>query len=113
MVGHLIVEDIDSEPAPFSFRIVTEILREELGFQGLILTDSLQMEAITRHYGAEAAVRAVWAGVDILLCPASLDKAANALLNALEEGTLSMGRLDESVLRILHKKASMGLLDAK
>lgn len=111
MIGHLIVEDIDSEPAPFSYRIVTELLREELGFQGVIVTDSLQMEAMTKHYGSgEAAVRALLAGVDMLLCPANLKTAAEAVWEALETGRLAQARLDESVLRILRMKEAMGLL---
>ena len=111
MIGHLIVEDVDSEPAPFSYRIVTELLREELGFQGVIVTDSLQMEAMTKHYGSgEAAVRAVLAGVDMLLCPANLETAAGALLEALETGRVSEARIDESAARILRMKEAFSLI---
>lgn len=71
MIGHLILTEIDAaQPAPFSYRIVTELLREELGFQGVVITDGLQMKALTDSYtSGEIARRAVSAGVDILLCP--------------------------------------------
>ncbi len=110
MVGHLIVEDIDTEPAPFSRKIVTELLRQELGFDGVIITDSLQMQAMTDHYGSgEIAVKAVQAGVDLLLCPADLEAAATALLDAVAQGELSESAIDEHVLRILTLKENLNL----
>ena len=111
MMGHLIVENIDTEPAPFSYKIVTELLRRELGFDGVIITDSLQMQAMTDHYGSgEIALKAVKAGVDLLLCPADLEAAATALLNAVEHGELSKSAIDDHVLRILTLKENLGLL---
>lgn len=111
MIGHLTVTDIEDVPALFSYRIVTQLLREEMGFDGVVITDSLQMKAVTEFYGSgEAAVLAVQAGVDILLCPADLKEAANALIDALETGVISEERLNESVLRILSLKENMGIL---
>ena len=111
MLGHLIVEDIDSEPAPFSRAIVTDLLRRELGFQGVVMTDSLQMQAMTDHYGLrEMTVKAVQAGVDVLLCPSDPAAAADALVDAVESGTISQSRLDESVLRVLRMKENRGIL---
>ncbi len=112
MIGHLIVSDLDDTPAPFSYTIVTQLLREELGFQGVVMTDGLQMQAMTDHYtSAHIAVQAVSAGVDILLCPANLPAAVEALTQAVESGTISQARLDESVLRILTLKQNCGILN--
>lgn len=111
MIGHLTVPDIDSEPAPFSYKIVTELLREEMGFPGVVMTDALEMKAVTGHYSSgEMAVKAIQAGVDILLCPLGLESAVTALEEAVETGTITQARLDESVLRILELKLSRGLL---
>jgi len=111
MMGHLIVSDVSEEPALFSEQLVTRLLREEMGFEGVILTDSLQMDAIADFYeSGETAVRAVQAGVDMLLCPEDLEAAAQALLEAVESGALSEARINESVLRILTLKKNYGLL---
>ncbi len=112
MMGHLIVTDVDeNEPAVFSYEMVTEILRGELGFTGVVMTDSLQMQAMTDHYSAgETAVRAVKAGVDMLLCPADVENAVAALAQAVENGEITEARIDESVLRILALKENRGIL---
>ena len=111
MVGHLVAGEIDDKPATFSNVIVTYMLRKELGFTGVVMTDSLQMDAIAKRYGAgEAALWAVKAGVDMLLCPDDLGAAAQELLSALDDGRLSETRVDESVLRILQLKEKYGLL---
>lgn len=112
MIGHLIVSDIDSEPAPFSYAIVTGLLREEMGFTGVVMTDGLQMKAMTDHYSSgEIARKAVRAGVDILLCPLDLEEAVTALEDAVETGEITEGRIDESVLRILELKLRQGILE--
>lgn len=111
MMGHLIVEQIDDQPALLSYAVVTELLRGELGFDGVVVTDSLEMQAMTDHYGsAEIAVRAIQAGVDILLCPQDLEASVNALVRAVTDGEMTEQRLDESVLRILRLKQARGLL---
>ncbi|MBR4869876.1 MAG: glycoside hydrolase family 3 [Oscillospiraceae bacterium] len=112
MMGHLIVTDVDENvPAVFSYEMVTEILRGELGFSGVVMTDALQMQAMTDHYSSgEIAVNAVKAGVDMLLCPADLNAAVNALMQAVENGEITEERIDESVLRILTLKENRGIL---
>lgn len=110
MVGHVATPNIEDElcPATMSYKLVTEILRGTIGFQGLIITDALEMGAITNTYGpGEAAVRAFLAGCDILLLPADLPAAFDALLQAVEDGTVSVERLDASVLRILQYKTAL------
>lgn len=105
MMGHLILDQIDDQPALFSYKLVTGLLREEMGFTGVVMTDSLQMQAMTDHYGSgEIAVGAVKAGVDVLLCPGSLEDGVSALTDAVESGEISEERIDESVLRILRLK---------
>lgn len=105
MIGHLIISDVSEEPALFSYELVTELLREEMGFEGMVMTDGLQMQAMTDHYSSgEIAVKAIQAGVDILLCPADLEEAVSALTQAVAEGTISEARIDESVLRVLNLK---------
>lgn len=111
MMGHLIMANIDEQPALLSHAVVTGLLREELGFDGVVITDSLEMRAMTDHYGSgEIAVGAVLAGVDLLLCPRNLDEAIEALTAAVEDETISQQRLDESVLRVLRLKLARGIL---
>ena len=112
MVGHLIVEDIDdTTPASLSEKIVTEILRNELKFEGLIMTDSLEMDAVSKRYTAsEAAVNAIKAGNDILLEPGNLDEAVQGILEAVGKGEITEAQLNEHVLRILKVKEAAGIL---
>lgn len=92
-------------PSTLSPVILQEKLREELGFEGVIVTDALEMGAITRQYAPdEACVLALEAGVDILLCVKDYPKCFEAVLSAFETGRLSEARLDESVRRILKLK---------
>lgn len=114
MMGHLIIAEVEEQPALFSHKIVTELLREELGFDGVVITDSLKMQAMTDHYGSgDIAVKAVQAGVDLLLSPQDLEEAAAALVLAVEDGAISQERLDESVLRILRLKTARGIIPAQ
>lgn len=95
----------DSLPATMSHEMLTGKLRNELGYQGLIITDALEMGAIAKHYSsAECAVKAIEAGVDILLIPANLPEAYNGVLEAVRSGQLPESRIDESVRRILRAK---------
>lgn len=112
MVGHQKVSGIgDDLPADLSYTVVTTLLREELGFNGIIVTDAQQMNTIAGVYGSgDAAVRSVEAGVDIILMPADLSSAVDAVCSAVEEGRITEERIDESVVRILNQKAELGLL---
>ena len=112
MMGHMIIQQVDGQPALLSHAVVTGLLREEMGFQGVVMTDSLEMQAMTGLYSSgEIAAGAVKAGVDVLLCPQDLDESIHALVKAVEDGDITMERLDESVLRILRLKMNRGLLD--
>jgi len=111
MTGHILVPELDSEnPATFSHAITTELLRETLGFTGVIITDSLAMSGAAVSDSGEAAVKAILAGADLLLDPVSLSDGAAGLLNALSDGILTRQRLEESAERILRMKLEAGIL---
>lgn len=110
MIGHLICTQIDNQPATFSSKIVTDLLRGELGFDGVVITDGLQMGAMTNSYtGAQIALNAIGAGCDLLLCTANPWECINALMDAVENGSLAEERIDQSVTRILTMKAQRGI----
>ena len=114
MVGHLLCTDIDSTyPASLSKTMVTGILKTELGFNGVVFTDDLTMDAIDNQYSVEdAGVMALNAGCDMLLVCHGYDNATNTINNiisAVENGTLSESRLNDAVYRILKLKSEYGI----
>ncbi|MDR3080987.1 MAG: glycoside hydrolase family 3 protein [Streptomyces sp.] len=114
MTAHIGVPSLDDsgDPATLSHPILTGILREELGYDGVVVTDSLGMDGVRKKYGdARVPVLALKAGVDQLLNPPSLNVAWNAVLQAVRSGELTEARLDESILRVLRLKSKLGLLD--
>ncbi|GGM65418.1 beta-N-acetylhexosaminidase [Longimycelium tulufanense] len=113
MSAHIVVPKLDSsgEPATLSPTVLTGMLRKELGFHGVVITDSLQMEGVRqRHSDAEIAVRALLAGADQLLMPQDMDAAYNGVLEAVRSGRISEQRIDESVRRVLEMKFRQGIL---
>lgn len=111
MVGHLIVPDIDEVPATLSYKIATGILRDELKFEGVAITDSFEMESIADNYSVDdAVVMSVKAGMDMILQPKDMASAVNSIEQAVADGEPSEDRIDESVRRILTLKESRGLL---
>ena len=116
MMGHISLPNVldDETPASLSYEIVTEILREKLQFNGIIITDALNMGAIAQNYSSgEATVMAVEAGVDMLLMPADFKTAYETLINSVQEGRISEERINESVLRILQTKRKMKKMNYK
>ncbi len=113
MTGHLSIPALEPDPntpATLSSNILTGMLRKELGFQGLVVTDAMDMGGITVRYApGEAAVRAFAAGADALLMPPVPDAAFEALRDAAKSGRVARERLDASVRRILEAKARLGL----
>ena len=101
MTAHLLLPELDpNHPATLSTTVLTNLLRHDLHFDGLIVTDALVMEAITKRYGAaEAAVLAFEAGADLILMPADADAAIDGLCNAFRSGRLPMQRLEDSLQR--------------
>ena len=111
MVGHLTVPTMDDAPASVSHKIVTNLLRYDLGFRGVIVTDGLQMQALAQYTDGEKAVLALAAGNDMLLEISDVPGTVAAIEKALADGTLSRAALDESVLRILQLKLAHGIVD--
>ncbi|SDE13565.1 glycoside hydrolase family 3 protein [Glycomyces harbinensis] len=112
MTAHIQFPALDESlrPATLSGPILTGLLREELGYDGVVYTDSLQMEGVREGYGDDRVpVLALQAGVDVLLMPMDIDLAYNAVLAAVAEGELTERRIDESVTRILDLKYRLGL----
>lgn len=113
MTAHIVVPSLDpsGDPATLSKPILTGVLRKQLGFKGLIITDALEMAAVRQQYGdAEVAIRAIEAGADQLLLPPAPDLQFNAVLDAVRSGRISEKRIDESLLRILLMKLKNGVL---
>ena len=119
MIAHITVPSIEPDPnrpASVSSKVITGMLKDQLGFKGLVVTDALDMGALTRVFSgtaaqisAQEAVEAIQAGNDMVIIPADLEGAYNGLLQAVKKGTLSQKRIDASVLKILRMKASVGL----
>jgi beta-N-acetylhexosaminidase len=111
MLSHLTNPYLSTRPASMSLEVVA-YLRQELNFDGVIITDSQQMGAITDHYPAgEAAVLSLWAGADMILMPQDLQAAFDGVRQAVADGTLTEERITESVIRILTVKYRFGIMD--
>lgn len=119
MVAHVTVPALDPNPdrvATTSPVVVTDLLKKQLGFQGIVVTDALDMAGLTRLYANDigrASVDAFKAGNDLLLIPPDLDASYQAMLKAVQSGEIPRERLDASVLKLLKAKAALGLHKAR
>lgn len=116
MTGHILLSQVDSEyPASMSSKVIEELLRQDMGFEGLVITDDMDMGAIGGNYSiAEAAVQAIKAGVDLILISRDYEnqqEAINAVKEAVEMGVISEERIDESLYRILRVKSKYRIND--
>jgi beta-N-acetylhexosaminidase len=119
MIGHLVVPAVESDPnkpASVSGSVITGLLKDKLGFKGLVVTDGMDMNGLVSTFSgtrpqisAEESIAAVLAGDDMLILPPDLDGAYHGLIDAVHQGKISQQRIDESVLKILRMKASVGL----
>jgi beta-N-acetylhexosaminidase len=118
MVAHVTVPAIEpdpNKPSVVSHKIVHDLLQDQLGFQGLIVTDAMEMRGLTSAYGpgaegvAKANLDAILAGNDMVLLPTDVDAAFHGLVNAVKDGTLPQAELDKRVRKILRAKAAVGL----
>ena len=110
MVGHISVPAVigDNTPSSLSHTMITDILRGQMGYDGIVITDAMNMGAIVNTYSSsEAAVKTILAGTDIVLMPADFNSAYQGVISAVEDGSISTERIDESVRRIL--KVKLGL----
>jgi len=116
MSVHLVVPAYEPEqiPATVSRNIMTGLLRDQLGFKGIVTTDAMDMQGLAKMFTpGEAAVRALEAGVDLLLIPKDPRETVRAIVEAVRSGRLTQKRVDESVLRILRAKVQLGLARQK
>lgn len=114
MTGHLAFPSLDptGEPATLSPLVLRDVLREKLGYDGVVITDSLEMQGVRERYDdGEIAVRALLAGADLLLQPADPDAAVTAIRSAVDSGRIPSGSIDASVRRILAMKRDRGFFD--
>ena len=107
MVSHMSLPNVigDDTPCSLSGAVISDLLRNQLGYNGIVITDALDMSAITDYYSsAEAAVKAIEAGADMLLMPENFEEAYQGLLEAVQNGTISEDRINESLKRIYRVK---------
>jgi beta-N-acetylhexosaminidase len=112
MTAHLAVPALEPEEIPItvSTRVVHDLLRQQLHFNGLVVTDAMDMQGVARQFSpGEAAVRALEAGADVILMPPDPEGAVRAVVEAVRKGRLTPARLRESALRVLRAKARLGL----
>jgi beta-N-acetylhexosaminidase len=110
MAGHISLPNVTGDliPASLNRLVLTSILREKMHYDGIVITDALNMGAITEHYdSADAAVMAVQAGCDLLLMPADFHAARSGIRSAVENGVISEERIDESVRRVITLRLGM------
>lgn len=110
MVGHISCPQVtgNEDPASLSEKMITGVLREEMGFDGVVITDAMNMGAIAENYSpAEASVKAVLAGADMILMPEDFQQAYTGVLNAVKSGKITRERIDASVTRIIGLKLEM------
>lgn len=117
MTAHITVPSLNGggqKPSTLSPEVLTDVLRNQMGFKGIVFTDAMDMRAISRtHTSAQAAVEALEAGADVILMPASVRGAAEGIVDAVRSGRLTEERLDRSVLRVLEIKEDLGLHDER
>lgn len=112
MTAHISVPALDPSgvPATLSAAVLTKLLREEMGFRGLVVTDAMDMGAIVKAFGdADASVRAIEAGADVILMPPDAETAVNAVVAAVRHRQIPQKRIDQSVARVLSAKIKVGL----
>ena len=112
MTGHIVIPSIDQDniPATFSKKIVNDVLIEDWNYNGLIITDALEMGALTSNvWHGESAIKAIEAGADILLLPLNATSAIESIYNAVQNGRISLDRINYSYNKIIKQKKEMGL----
>ena len=113
LVSHIAAPNVtgDKTPSTLSRKIVNDILRNELNYDGVVITDALNMKAVSSYYTEEKMyIKALEAGCDMLLMPQNIDKAYESILNAYNDGTISEERIDKSVKRILKAKLRRNII---
>lgn len=110
MISHMTLLNTDSAPSSMSYKVITEMLKKELGFSGIVITDSFKMGAVTdTRFSDNPEILAIRAGADMILIPKDVKAAHDSILNAVNSGTITEDRINESVLKILNTKYESGL----
>lgn len=112
MTAHMAVPAIEKQeiPSTVSSAVLTGLLRKDLNFEGLIVTDAMDMQGLTKQFpGSEASVRALQAGADVLLMPLNPEEAVRGIVAAIQDGRLTRKRIEASVARVLAAKVRVGL----
>ena len=107
MVGHMALPQVvgDNTSITMSKEVISDLLRAELGFNGVVITDAMNIGAITEYYGAdEAAIRSFKAGADMVLMPENFETAYKGVIAAVQEGTISEERINDSLKRVFRIK---------
>lgn len=103
-----------SIPATLSRKVLTDLMRDEMGYEGIVMTDAMNMKAISDHFGSvDAAIRAINAGADIILMPVGLEEVVTGVLEAVNKGDIEQEEIDKSVKRILTLKVERGIFKTK
>lgn len=111
MIGHLVVQELDDKPATLSDKVVPELLRKELSYDGVTVTDGMNMGAIVDNYGYDEIIKGIFAAdIDVILCPDNLGAYLEAMEKAISDGTITMEQVDAKVTRILKLKYDKGLM---
>lgn len=114
MIGHFNVPSLSKDPSSLSKEVITDLLKEELGYKGLVITDALNMEALTDNYGEEEVlIKAINAGVDILLMPGTTKDTIMTIKGSIRDGKIKEKQIDKSVKKILTLKYKYGLFKSK
>src|SRR5580704_19218937 len=116
MTAHLAVPALEPDeiPATVSSKVLTGVLRDELKFQNIIVTDAMDMQGLAQMFNqGEAAVRALDAGADVLLMPVNPETVIHAVISAIEGGRLKRARVEDSVMRVLEAKVRVGVIKKK
>lgn len=112
MIGHIKLPKIDEYPSSMSEELINKLLREELTYKGIVMTDSLKMKALTKYYTSEEIYyRCIKSGNDFILMPENISLSFNTIYNAVNDGKISMDTINNSLRRILSLKLEIGLLD--
>ena len=107
MVGHISAPELsgDNTPCSLSKAVVTDILRDELEYDGVVITDALNMSAVSEYYGAdEASIKALKAGCDMILMPEDFELAYQGVVEAVKDGTIDENRINDSLKRVYRIK---------
>ncbi|MEG1491518.1 MAG: glycoside hydrolase family 3 N-terminal domain-containing protein [Oscillospiraceae bacterium] len=111
MIGHMTVQAFDDKPSTISYNVITKLLREKLNYDGVVITDALEMAALSNVPAGDIAVQSINAGADIMLCSTSFKALLGGINRAVANGTISEERINQSVMRIIMLKLKTKIIE--